>query len=142
MHGLGEVVRRGVDIAPVELGFVRERDRVHDEIERTPGLLDGREDGIEGRGFRYVTMADDETLHFGGERLDPLLERVTLVGEGELRPGGAACLGDSPCDRAIVGDTHDEAALAAHETVGIRHEAQILSQCVPSWFLAGEVRMA
>ena len=51
-----------------------------------------------------------------GQRLDPLLQRIALIGEcklGALRPAG---LGDAPGNRAVVGDPHDQAALAAHKT--------------------------
>ena len=37
------------------------------------------------------------------------------IGEGQFGAGGARRLGDPPGDRAIVGDAHDEAALALQE---------------------------
>ena len=56
-----------------------------------------------------------------GERLDPLLERVALVGEGEFGAVRARRLGDAPGDRAVVREPHDQAALSAQET-GVRHD--------------------
>src|SRR5262249_2822198 len=55
------------------------------------------------------------------ERLDPLFERVALIGKGKvgaLRPASAR---NAPGDRPVVGHPHDQAALCAHETRGFRH---------------------
>ena len=120
-HGLGEIVRRGVDVAAVELIPVGERDGMHQEIERAPGRLHGGEHRIDGRGLGDVAMADDDAADLLRQRLDALLERVALIGEGELRAVLVAGLGDAPGERAVVRDPHDQAALAAHEARGFRH---------------------
>ena len=44
--------------------------------------------------------------------LDALQQRVPLIGERKLRPVRRAGLGDSPGDRAVVGDSHDQTASA------------------------------
>ena len=53
------------------------------------------------------------------QRLDqgdhPLPERFALVGEGELGALAGQRLGDTPGDRTIVGNPHDEAAFAGHD---------------------------
>ena len=72
-------------------------------------------------GLGDVAMADDQAADFLRQRLDPLFQRVALIGEGELGALRVAGLGDAPGDRAVVGDPHDQAALAAHETRGFRH---------------------
>ena len=51
---------------------------------------------------------------FGGQRLDALLDRVALIGEGDFRALAAQGLGDAPGDRAIIRNPHDEAAFARH----------------------------
>ena len=94
---------------------------MHDEIERAPWRCDRGEDRVDGGGLGDVAMADDEPADLLGERLDPLLQRVALIGEGELGALRVAGLGDAPGDRPVVGDPHDQAALAAHETGGFRH---------------------
>ena len=66
-------------------------------------------------GIGDVAMADDMRAELGGERLDALLQRVALIGERELRALRARGAGDAPGDRAVVGDAHDEAALAGHQ---------------------------
>ena len=63
-------------------------------------------------GIGHVAMAGDMRAELGGERLDPLLEGIALIGERELGALRGAGLGDAPGDRAVVGDAHDEAALA------------------------------
>ena len=50
-----------------------------------------------------------------GQRLDPLLQRVALVGEGEVGAVVAAGPRDAPGDRAVVGHAHDQPAFAAHQ---------------------------
>src|SRR5690606_11520346 len=56
-----------------------------------------------------------------GQRLDPLAQRVALVGESHF----GALVSDSPCnapgDRTVVRDTHHEAALSGHKSLRIIH---------------------
>ena len=47
-----------------------------------------------------------------GERAHALFQRFALIGEGELGARVMGGLGDAPGDGAIVGDAHDQAALA------------------------------
>ncbi|GAA0007588.1 hypothetical protein BRDID11002_75940 [Bradyrhizobium diazoefficiens] len=61
-------------------------------------------------------MAEHESADLGGERLDALLQRIALIGEGELGARCVACLGDTPGDRAVVGNAEDHPALALHQT--------------------------
>ena len=56
----------------------------------------------------------------GRQRLDALLERVALIGEGQRRALRGGRLGDAPGDRAVVGDAHDQPALALHQGAGGR----------------------
>ena len=76
---------------------------------------DGGEDRVDRRGIGDVAMADDEPADLLRERLDPLLQRVALIGERELGALRMAGLRDAPGDRPVVGDAHDQAALAPHE---------------------------
>ena len=84
------------------------------EIERAPGLLHRGEGGIDGRRLGDVAVADDDAADLLGQRLDPLLQRVALVGEGEFGAVVAAGPRDTPGDRAVVGHAHDQPAFAAH----------------------------
>ena len=55
-------------------------------------------------------MADEMGAEFLGQRTNPLFERGPLKSERELGTGRGGRLGDSPGDRAVVGNSHDEAA--------------------------------
>ncbi len=70
-----------------------------------------------------VAIADHDAADLLGERLDALLQRLALIGESKLGAVRAAGLGDAPGERALVGDPHDQAALAAHEARDFRHGA-------------------
>jgi hypothetical protein len=110
-----EVVRRGVDETPGELVAVGKRDRVHQEVDRAPGVSNRRERRVDARRVGDVAVLDDRGVDRLGQRADTLLHRLALIGEREL---GAMCpegSGDSPRDRPVVRDTHDQAALAGHQ---------------------------
>ena len=92
-------------------------DRMHQEVDLAPLLLQHCEGGVDGRGIGDVAMAEHEAADLGGERLDALLERIALIGEGELGAGRVACLGDAPGDRAVVGKAEDHPALALHQSL-------------------------
>lgn len=51
---------------------------------------------------------------FGGQRLDTLLERFALIGEGNLGALIGQRLGNAPGNGMLIGDAHDEAALPRH----------------------------
>jgi len=84
LHSLGEIVFGGVDVAAVELVLVGKRDGVHDKVERTPGRFDVGKDRVERRHVGNVAMPDNQAVHLLGQRLNALLERLALVGEGEI----------------------------------------------------------
>ena len=67
-------------------------------------------------------MADHSPADLLRQRLDPLLQRIALIGESKLGAVLVAGLRNAPGDRAVVGDAHDQAALAAQETRGFRHD--------------------
>ena len=79
----------------------------------------GREHGIEGRLIGHVAMAEHHAADLVRQRLDPLLERITLIREGELCAMCMSRLGDPPCERPIVGKPHDQAAFSAQQTRGV-----------------------
>ena len=88
-----------------------------EEIHRPPLLLEDAE-GLVHRGVvGDVALDEGGDADLGGERLDALLERFALVGEGDLGALVGEGLGDAPGDRVVVGDAHDEAALAGHQSL-------------------------
>ena len=56
-----------------------------------------------------------------GERLDPLLDGVALIGERDLGALVGHGLGDAPGDRAVIGDAEHDAALARHQLAAFSH---------------------
>ncbi|MGY4283403.1 hypothetical protein ACVWXO_002623 [Bradyrhizobium sp. LM2.7] len=48
------------------------------------------------------------------QRLDPLAQGLALEGEGKLGAMGMQRLRHAPGDRMIIGDAHDQTALALH----------------------------
>ena len=54
------------------------------------------------------------------QRLHAPAERLALIGEGERRALGGERLGDAPGDRVVVGDPHDQPALALHQLASCR----------------------
>ena len=85
------------------------------EVERAPGRFDVGEHRVDARRIGDVAMPDDQAVHLLGQRLDALLERLALVGEGKVGAVVAAGARDAPGDRAVVGHAHDQPAFAAHQ---------------------------
>ena len=109
-----------------------------DEVEPAPIAVERVEDGVDARDILDVAGQDEVRAERLRERRDTLAERLALVGEGELGAMRAQDLGDAPGDRVVVGDAHDEAALALHQAHGAdppalvrpnleRHQAVILA---------------
>src|SRR5205814_2228529 len=82
------------------------------EIAMSPFLLQRGEHGIDAGNVLDVAWRhpiDAERLR---QRLDPLAERLALVGEGEIGALRVKRFGNTPGDRMIIGDAHDQPALA------------------------------
>ena len=75
-------------------------------------------------------IAFDEwrVAELSGEGLDAFFEGLALVRDSELSASLVACLSDAPSDRALIGESHNDAALAfekvAFDKVG-RHNGTI-----------------
>lgn len=122
-HGSGELFERGIDIASGQRFLRRIGDRMNQKVDRAPGFLDLAEGGVHAGRVRHIAWHDEIGAHFGGQRLDPLFQRIALIGEGKLGACIGAGLGDSPGDRPVVGDTHYEAAFARHQLPGSAHDS-------------------
>ena len=118
-HGLGKIVGGGFEIAAVELILVGEGDRMHDEIDLAPLLLQHVERRIDGGGVGDVAMTEQEAVQLLCQRLDPLLQRVALPGQRDLGARRVACLGDTPGDRTVIGNAEHDPALAMHQTQNV-----------------------
>ena len=114
-QGFGEVGFRGVNIAPGQLILVRVGDGMDDKVQPAPKLVHLFKHGIKRRGVGHVAVAQNMPANFGGQRLNALLELVTLIGEGKLGTLQVAGFGNAPGNRHLVGNTHDKPTLASHD---------------------------
>ena len=68
------------------------------------------------RGFvGDVAWLDNLGAHGVRQRPEPALDRLALIGEGQLGALGGHRLGDAPGQGAAVGDPHYQAASAFHQ---------------------------
>ena len=87
-----------------------------DEVERVPPLLERVEGLVERLHVRHVAIDQQVGAKLRRQRPDALFERLALVGKGQL----GALLGDRarnpPGERPVVGEAHDQPALALHQS--------------------------
>jgi len=67
-------------------------------------------------------MAGKNAADFRYQRLDPLLQGIALVRKRNLAALSVNGLGNTPGDGAVVGNAHDEAALARHQSGRLNHK--------------------
>ena len=116
VHRHQEVVEAGVDILPAQLALVGEADRVDDEIDRLPALLQRVEGAVERFHVRHVAFEGEIAAELFGQRADALLQRLALIGEGHLGALLVQLLGNAPGQRLVVGESHDQPTLALHQS--------------------------
>ena len=80
-------------------------------------LAERLEDRVDRGAVLDVARQHQRCADLVGQRLDAPAERFALIGEGELGAVLGEFLRDAPGDRMIVGDAHDKAALALHQSV-------------------------
>ena len=59
-----------------------------------------------------VALRDERRVDRGGQLAHRRFDAISLVREGQARPAGRELPRDRPRDRALVGNTEDEAPLA------------------------------
>ena len=89
---------------------------MHQKIELPPFGLEGGEHGVDRRFVLNVARQQQFCPDFLGQRPDAPAEGLALIGEGQFGTGGGKSFGDTPGDGMVVGDAHNEAALAGHES--------------------------
>ena len=110
-------VARGVGVAALELVLVGEGDGVDEEIERAPLLPrassnDASTEAASSTSQGSTSLRADRLR----QRLDPPAERLALIGEGERGAVSGERPRNAPGDRVVVGDPHDQPALALHQS--------------------------
>ena len=116
-HGADEVRARRVGVAALELAFVGERDRVHQEIKPAPFLADRLKHLVDGCAVFDIAGQHQLGTKCLRERPHPLAECLALIGEAERRAMCCQTSRDAPGDRVVVGDPHDQPALALHQSL-------------------------
>ena len=101
-----------------QLVLVGKADRVDQEVDRLPALLQRVERRVERVHPRDVAIEAEVGAELRGERADALLERFALVGKRQLRAVLAQLLRDAPGERLLVGEAHDQPALSRHQPSG------------------------
>ena len=114
-HRAHEIFARRVGISAFELGLVRIGDPVNEEVDPAEAVRHGIDGSI--HRFELFDIARDH--QFGpealGQGLHALAKGLALVGERQFGAFRRQRLGDAPGDGMIVGHSHNEPALAAHE---------------------------
>jgi len=121
-HGLAEVVSTGVDIASGQFVLVGKGNGVNHEVQLPPGLFDGRKCRIDRGHVRHVAGHYKLRADFGGQGLNPFLDGIALIREGQFRPMPRAGLRNPPGNRPVIGNAHDQPAFASHQAFGIVHD--------------------
>ena len=85
------------------------------EVQAAPFLFDLGEYVVHGRQIENVAGLDDLGADRLGQRQGAAAESTILIGERKLGALTSQSAGNAPGDRAIVGDAHDQAALAGHQ---------------------------
>ena len=116
-----EVFVAGVDVLAFELVLVRIGNGVHQEVQFAPTLFDRPEDAVDA--LVVGDVARHHRVRANRLRQGPhaLSQRFSLKGEAEFGALGMGGAGDAPGDGPVIGDTHDESALAGHKAFAIRH---------------------
>ena len=85
---------------------------VHERVQLAVPLFQGGEEAVDFIVFAYVAHVGFGAGQRENEIFGFLLQTLVLVGDGELHAGGVKSLGDGPGDRALVGDSEDDAVTA------------------------------
>ena len=91
------------------------------EIDAAPFFGEGGEHRLDRCLVGDVAREHELGADLFGQRLDPLLDGLALIGEGDLGALIGHGLGDAPGDGAIIGNAEHEPAFACHQSAGLGH---------------------
>ena len=89
------------------------------EIEPAPFCAQCREDRIDAVEIFDVAGQDQFDTERLRKRFHALAQRLALIGKSELRALRRKRLRNAPGDRMIIGDAHDQPALALHQVLHV-----------------------
>ena len=109
-----ECLAAGVHKIAFERLFRREGDGVQQQMQPAEFLARFVEHARDVIVLRHITFHQQRVCaERAGEFLDIFLEPLALVGEGQFGARLVPCLGNSPGDGALVGDTEDDAVFSS-----------------------------
>src|SRR5579871_1037644 len=111
----------------------RKRDRMQQEIELAPLLLDALEDLLHLPFHCNVERQEYRSLQVFCERLDVLFRFLVQIGDGKVRSQRTKRLGTSPGDRLVVGDTDDQALASLERNLGLGKYGNIHDALSLAW---------
>ena len=92
-----------------------------EEVEMPPAFRQCREHQIEARFGADIGLQHKIAVETQSQRLHPLAQRLPLVGKGKFGAVIVQGFGDAPCNRALVGNTHNQTLLTRHQRHGHPH---------------------
>ena len=90
---------------------------MNDKIKGAPAVLETVEQRVQAGLVANVAGQHDIAAELSGQRIDPLFQRITLIGERQFRPGLGQGPGNAPGDGFVIGKAHDQPTLALHQSV-------------------------
>jgi hypothetical protein len=100
-----------------------------EKVERAPLLRDRGKRSIDRRRLLDIARQQQRSAHGFRQRPHAAAERLALIGKSKRCALSSERAGNAPSDRVIVGNAHDQPALALHQ---LRHGAPIHRATVPS----------
>ena len=125
VHRLGEARGRAVEEAALQVFLRREGDRVHQDVEPAPLLVDRLEHRLELARRRDVERQEQRRLQLARQRLDVRPGLLVEVGDREVGAELAERLGAAVGDRAVVGDADDQRLGALQDGMGRRRHGPL-----------------
>ena len=116
VHGHQEIVHRRIDELAPKLILVGIADRVDDEVEPVPALAELGEGSVERLHAADVAVDEQVRSELRGEGPNALLQCLALVGKSELGTLVTDCPRNTPRQRTVVGEAHDQPALTLHQS--------------------------
>src|SRR5262245_49680783 len=111
----------------------RESDRMQQEVELSPFLLDAVKNLLHLAIDGDVERQEQRGFQILGERLDVLLGLLVQIGDGEICPERAKGLCASPCDRLVVRDADHQTLAPLERDLGLGENRYVHDAFSRSW---------
>ena len=95
-----------------------EADRVHDAVERPPGVADAFDGGLNFFVAAHVHLEDEIAAELFGKGVNSVAGTVSRIGEGELGPFTMASLGDAVGNGTVGKQPRNQNLLTSKKTHG------------------------